>query len=63
MHSPWGYYGYLVKETGWTLHYILWKVSALNLRMMMADKPSFKKAAKKEPELSEEELLNSIKGL
>lgn len=42
MHSPWGWIGALVEKTGWSLHYILWKVSRTNLMAMMADKPDVK---------------------
>jgi len=31
------------KETGWSMHDILWKVSRPNLLLMMADRPNFKK--------------------
>jgi len=47
MHSPWGLLYQIVKETGWTWHQVLWKVSRTNMLMMMADRPNFisKKAA------------------
>ncbi|MEM9338719.1 MAG: hypothetical protein AAGA66_08335 [Bacteroidota bacterium] len=44
MHSPWGTIYQIVKETGWSWHYVLWKVSRLNIMMMMADRPGFKKS-------------------
>ena len=57
MNSPWGYYQYIVKETGWTMHYVLWKVSEMNIRLMMADKPAFKSKSKQKKELNDNELL------
>jgi hypothetical protein len=42
MHSPWGMLYQICKETGWTWHYVLWKVSRPNLMLMMADRPNFK---------------------
>ena len=32
----------LIKETGWTWHYVLWKVSRANLLLMIADRSDFK---------------------
>ena len=43
MHSPWGTIYQIVKETGWSWHEVMWKVSRLNIRMMMADRPGFKR--------------------
>jgi len=35
----------IIKETGWTWHYVLWKVSRANILLMMADRShiSYKK--------------------
>ena len=38
LHSPWGSLFEIVRETGWTLHYVLWKVSRANIHLMMADR-------------------------
>lgn len=43
MHSPFGIAMQIVKETGWTLHYVLWKVSWATIMLMLADRPSLKK--------------------
>jgi len=43
MNSPWGTIYQIVADTGWTWHYVLWKVSRANIMLMMADRPSFKK--------------------
>jgi hypothetical protein len=37
----------IVKETGWSWHDVLWKVSRANWMLMLADRPGFKKAKKK----------------
>lgn len=42
MHSPWGMLYQIVHETGWSLHYLLWKVSRANIMLMMADRSNFK---------------------
>lgn len=34
----------IVKETGWTYHQVLWKVSRANIMMMLADRSEFKEA-------------------
>lgn len=38
----------IVKETGWTLHYILWKINRANLYLMLADRSRFEKTEKQE---------------
>ena len=50
MHSPWGLLYQIIKETGWTLHYVLWKVSRSNLQMMHADGIRLKKTNKDKEE-------------
>ena len=42
LNSPWGMLYQFAKETGWSMHDILWKVSRPNLLLMMADRPNFK---------------------
>ena len=42
MHSPWGILYQIIKETGWSLHYVLWKVNRTNLMLMMADRSHVK---------------------
>jgi hypothetical protein len=42
MHSPWGFLFAVIKETGWKWHYVLWKVSKLNIMLMLADQPQWK---------------------
>src|SRR5690606_19803607 len=43
MHSPWGIIQQVIKETGWTWHYVLWRVSWANIMMMMADRPGMRR--------------------
>ncbi|MGV3705450.1 MAG: hypothetical protein ACO1NU_08730 [Arcticibacter sp.] len=33
----------IIEKTGWSLHYLYWKVSWINVRMMISDAPSFGK--------------------
>lgn len=56
MHSPWGVLHQVIKETGWTWHYILWRVSWVNIMMMMADRSGFKKAGEQVTKVSKEEI-------
>lgn len=41
MHSPWGMIDQICEKKGWTLEYVLEKISWTNLQMMAADKPQF----------------------
>ncbi|MDO6808084.1 hypothetical protein Q4603_05675 [Zobellia galactanivorans] len=43
MHSPWGMLYQFMKETRWSLNDLLWKVTLVNLMLMMADRPNYKK--------------------
>lgn len=38
----------IIKETGWTWHYVLWKVNRSNLQMMHADGIRLKRKKKEE---------------
>jgi hypothetical protein len=42
MHSPWGKIYAIMKDTGYTMHEIMWKVSWINLQLMQADSPAFR---------------------
>lgn len=53
MHSPWGVLFEIIKETGWTRHYVLWKVSRANLMLMMADRSRLKYGQKGDAEEAE----------
>lgn len=48
MHSPFGIMQQVIKETGWTKHYVLWRVSWPFILMMMADRPGMKKKSEKD---------------
>lgn len=41
MNSSWGVIFQVVKETGWSWHYVLWKISWFNIQMMIKDQPSY----------------------
>lgn len=56
MHSPWGVLQQVIKETGWTWHCILWRISWANIMLMMADRPGFKKAGEQVTKVSKEEI-------
>jgi hypothetical protein len=43
MHSPWGSLYPIIEKTGWSLNYILWKVSYANIQLIINDQPNFKK--------------------
>ncbi len=40
-HSPFGSLWQIASATGWSLHYILWKVDYLTLRLMLLDQPRY----------------------
>lgn len=42
LNSPWGILHQIIKETGWTLHYVLWKINRANILLMMADRSNVK---------------------
>lgn len=42
MNSPWGMIFNLVKETNLTWDFIMWKIGWINIKMMLADAPSYK---------------------
>src|SRR3546814_7744873 len=39
LNSPWGMIYTIVKDPGWTWHYVLWRVAWINVQMMLADAP------------------------
>lgn len=49
MNSPWGIEFNLIKETCLTREAILWKISWINIKMMLADAPKYK-PGKNEPQ-------------
>lgn len=53
----------IVHDTGWSWHYILWKVSRANLLLMMADRSNFKHIKGEEAEIEESgaDLFNRMK--
>ena len=61
MHSPWGMLHQIVSETGWTWHYILWKVSRANIMLMMADRSNFKNEKDQVKKETGADLANRIK--
>jgi hypothetical protein len=61
MNSPFGMLYQVVKETGWTMHYILWKVSWNTIMLMLADRPSFSKAKEEVKKGNVSDLKNLIK--
>ena len=40
-HSPFGFIWQIASQTGWSIHYILWKVPYPTLLMMMNDAPRY----------------------
>lgn len=59
MNSPWGYLGQVAMKTGWNLDYIQWKVSRVNIDLMLSDQPYLGK--KKKKDISEDEMINLLK--
>ena len=52
-HSPFGFVWQIASQTGWSVHYILWKVPYSTLLLMMADAPRY---------VTAEELKRKAKG-
>ncbi|MBD1394259.1 hypothetical protein [Mucilaginibacter glaciei] len=48
MHSPWGYNFNIIKELGFTWHYLMWGISWINLQMMLADAPAYESSDKED---------------
>lgn len=38
----------VISETGWTWHYVLWKVSRANIMLMMSDRSNVKSVKKED---------------
>ena len=57
MHSPWGINFNIIKEMGLSWHELLWQISWVNIRMMIADAPGYKsgKGTSKGKELESED--------
>lgn len=47
-HSLFGFLWQVASATGWKLHYILWRVDYLTLRLMLMDQPRYVPPRKKE---------------
>lgn len=54
----------VVKETGWSWHTVLWRISRPNLIMLLADRPQMmrEKKAEKVKEVSGKELARALRG-
>jgi hypothetical protein len=50
-HSPFGSIWQIASATGWSLHYILWRVDYLTLRLMLLDQPRYISAEEQEKEM------------
>jgi len=56
MNSPWGINYSIIKETGYTWRYLLWGISWINVRMMLADAPAYRPGkAEKGKDLEDED--------
>lgn len=61
MNSPWGIEYSMIKELHCTRHYLLWKISWLNLLIMRKDAPSVSYQKKdNRPKFDEEETLDGL---
>lgn len=47
-HSPWGVLWQIATATGWSVHYILWRVNYQTLMMMLADAPRYLSKSERE---------------
>lgn len=68
LNSPWGMIWNIVTQSGWTYHNVLWGVSWVNLRMMLADAAQYESGKQggeiREARTAEEELaiINGLWG-
>lgn len=60
LHSLWGVIMAVTEKTGWTYHYIMWGISWINIRMMLADAPGFKRQKKQPKKVSGSELAKLL---
>jgi len=51
----------IISETGWSLHYVLWKVSRANILLMLADRSNVKSVKASEKVGSGKDLINKYK--
>lgn len=63
MHSPWGIIGQMCEKHGWTLEYILEKVSLANIYLLMADKPRMVKRSEQIIKVHKKDLAKHRKKL
>ncbi|WP_017258396.1 hypothetical protein [Pedobacter arcticus] len=61
MNSPFGLIYKIAQDTGWTVHYILWKVSWAQIQMMLADAPGLRKKPKQVKKGTKDETLAMMK--
>lgn len=62
LNSPWGIEWMIYEKTGWTRHYVMWKVSWINIQMMLADAPRMGKKGKDSKQFvkSDKELIEFL---
>lgn len=56
MHSPWGFIGQLCEKHGWTMDYVLEKISMANIYLLNADKPKMVKRGEQVIKVSKKDL-------
>lgn len=56
LNSLWGSIWSICTNTGWSMHYVLWRVAWINIEMMISDAPSYSSATEdKETKTAETE--------
>ncbi len=60
-HSPFGIIWQIASATGWSVHYILWKVNYQTLSLMLADAPRYVTAAEPKKQTTEEFFQSRLK--
>lgn len=60
LKSLWGSLWSVCTSTGWTLDYLLWKISWINLQMMIIDAPRYTNDSKKEEIIPEPESIEEL---
>lgn len=63
LHSLWGFAWAIIEKTGWSLKYVLWGISWINIQLMLADGPGVKKKNTNKKEIESDEELIEFLGL
>lgn len=58
MNSPWGIEFMIIEKFGWTRKYLLWGESWLNIQLMIADAPAYRKIKTKPEQATDQDIID-----